>query len=960
MTRLDLTNLQWRLAADPDDRGLAANWHRVPPTEAQPASVPGPLQVDLPGVHGIVWFWCDLPDPAPVASEDRVLLRFWAVDHRADVWLAGSSLGRHEGGETPFEFDLTNALSGGPNDLLALRVVVPTPDRIDGLRLQETAHRNRAMPFVAGASFNLGGILDSVELFSAPSVSVETLWAHGEPGGEITVQATLNNAGDLGVNADLEVDLTPANGGVPLLKGKASLQIVSEESAVVTLTFPSEGLETWELHRPALYLARARLLVNGTPCHERSARFGIRDFRFANGRFELNGRALFVRMTHTVNDYPLVRARSTTIDHLRKDMLHLKAMGFNMVRFIWGGALQTQLDLCDEIGLLVYQESYASWSMDETSQLKERFEAAIEEVIRRDRTHPSIVIWGLLNEAEDSPAFRCAVDTLGLAQRLDGTRVVFLNSGRLDGRQEIRSAANPGSDHWDIALSREGQEASPAPPDSWPMTDAKPLGTPAGLGDFHFYPRVPHTQRTIEQLRNLGGDAGGPLFVTEYGTGSAVDLWRVARQYEEAGATASEDATFYATQLARFEGDWQRWKLEEVFGHPSEFFRQSMTRMARERIRGISALRANPGLIGYGLTGAVDQVMCGEGLFTTFRDLKPGAFDAVRDALAPMYWCLFLDQEVVQPTSRVRVEALLANDHSFRPGVYPVEMSIVAPTGAAVRAWSTSIDVPNDDQRVLPVIDETFVSPEQPGTYRVITRLTRGGAPTGGEGRLTVLPPCPQFRLPPKITVVDERAYESARVLGVEAEWAELERIKPGALVLCCSTPDQRLAEALRDSASHGGVVVSVLPLADAETPSQGLDNSEALAVGDARAFPLLGDAHLRPTTGWLYQRDDWGRNHPFFDGLSPGLLDYGTYANVLSDWMLELPDGPSAAETTVIAGGIKASQGYASGVTAADVKHGRGRIIVTTFALADCLPGDAVATRLFGNLLAFASSYLG
>ena len=116
----------------------------------------------------------------------------------------------------------------------------------------------------------------------------------------------------------------------------------------------------------------------------------------------------------------------------RRDLLDLKVMGFNMIRFIWGGAERYQLDLCDEIGLMVYEESFASWGMQDSPKLAERWERSLSELIRRDRNHPSVVIWGLLNEVRDTPHFRLAAASLPLVRKLDETRMVFLNSGRWD------------------------------------------------------------------------------------------------------------------------------------------------------------------------------------------------------------------------------------------------------------------------------------------------------------------------------------------------------------------------------------------------------------------------------------------------------------------------------------------------------------------------------------------------
>ena len=71
-----------------------------------------------------------------------------------------------------------------------------------------------------------------------------------------------------------------------------------------------------------------------------------------------------------------------------------------------------QLDLCDEIGLMVYNESFASQGLDSTARMFQRFDRTQLEMVRRDRNHPSVIIWGLLNETSDGAIFRHAVTML--------------------------------------------------------------------------------------------------------------------------------------------------------------------------------------------------------------------------------------------------------------------------------------------------------------------------------------------------------------------------------------------------------------------------------------------------------------------------------------------------------------------------------------------------------------------
>ena len=148
---------------------------------------------------------------------------------------------------------------------------------------------------------------------------------------------------------------------------------------------------------------------------------------------------------------------------------------------------------------------------------------------------------------------------------------------------------------------------------------------------------------------------GTPLFLSEYGIGSAVDLWRVTRHFERLGKTEVEDARFYRDKLDRYLADWKRWKLDELYPRPEDFFAESLRKMAGQRTLGLNAIRSNPNIVGYSLTGMNDHVSCGEGLTTTFRELKPGTVDAIFEGFAPLRLCLFAEPVNVYRGTRVRL-----------------------------------------------------------------------------------------------------------------------------------------------------------------------------------------------------------------------------------------------------------------------------------------------------------------
>src|SRR5271157_4738364 len=163
---------EWLLAPDPQNRGLEHRWWTTPRTEAKKTRVPGIIQDAFPGYHGVAWYWKEFEAPANLSSNGRSLLRFWQVDYKADVWLNDASVGSHEGGESSFVLDVSKAIRPGERNRLAVRVLNPTHQPIDQIVLNETAHRNKALPYTSGSAWDQGGICDSVELLIVPAVRV--------------------------------------------------------------------------------------------------------------------------------------------------------------------------------------------------------------------------------------------------------------------------------------------------------------------------------------------------------------------------------------------------------------------------------------------------------------------------------------------------------------------------------------------------------------------------------------------------------------------------------------------------------------------------------------------------------------------------------------------------------------------------------------------------------------------
>ena len=314
-----------------------------------------------------------------------------------------------------------------------MRVLNPTHEPIDGIVLAETPHRNKALPYSSGSAWDQGGIRDSVELLMAPAVRVEDLFVRPDwKTGVVRVQANLRNATPAAIRGRIEFSVAPAASGETLAVGRIDRDLAPGDT-LIEAQLAVESPHLWDLNDPFLYRVTARVTADSPALtDEHSVRCGFREFRFRDGAFRLNGRRIYLRCSHTGNCCPIGLEMPHDPDFLRRDLINAKMMRFNAIRFIAGVAKRYQLDLCDEIGLMVYEEAYASWCLADSPKMAERYDESILGMVRRDRNHPSVTMWGLLNETPDGPVFRHAVSLLPAVRKLDDSRMVMLNSGRWD------------------------------------------------------------------------------------------------------------------------------------------------------------------------------------------------------------------------------------------------------------------------------------------------------------------------------------------------------------------------------------------------------------------------------------------------------------------------------------------------------------------------------------------------
>jgi beta-galactosidase len=324
----------------------------------------------------------------PADNGKRVAVRFDGVYMNADFWINGNHLGNHPYGYTSFEFDLTPYLKpAGEENVIAVRV----------------RNEGKNSRWYSGSGIYRHTWLAVTERIHVPTwgVFVTTPEVSKEKAVVKIASEVCNNTG---AEADLVIRARVLNPkGKSVQTSESKLRLASNETRAVEQLIEVRSPELWSPDSPALYSAKIEIVAAGKTLDTASTRFGIRKIEVdAENGFRLNGQMLKLKggcMHH--DNGPL---GSATIDRAEERRVELmKANGFNAIRTSHNPPSPAFLDACDRLGVLVIDEAFDCWEVGKNGQdysvyFKDWAGRDIASMVRRDRNHPSVVIWSIGNE----------------------------------------------------------------------------------------------------------------------------------------------------------------------------------------------------------------------------------------------------------------------------------------------------------------------------------------------------------------------------------------------------------------------------------------------------------------------------------------------------------------------------------------------------------------------------------
>lgn len=355
-------------------------------------------------------------------TKKRVFVEFQGVMQTTSVWVNGIKIGDFAmSGYNSFHFDITEALNapGVPNILVVLcnnkesSIIPPDGQKMD--------------------FYLFGGIYRDVFITIRDNIYITHPWEDTQAGvfvttpdlsatsGKVQVRTTVKNSSVVTKTVKVVNTIVDASNEVIAIL-TASQSVASGASYTFTqLSDPISNPKLWTPNNPYLYTVHTVIHDGEVAVENQDTRFGMRWYTFnATNGFFLNGQSVKLMGINIHQAYPFV-GNAVPNKIFKMQLEEIKSLGMNFVRLAHYPYDPDFLDYCDELGLMVMQEGPTWWTSGGTTW-EENVAKSIRSMIRRDRNHPSVILWsGIINHVNDCvTAFTDAIKQEDPTRRIGG------------------------------------------------------------------------------------------------------------------------------------------------------------------------------------------------------------------------------------------------------------------------------------------------------------------------------------------------------------------------------------------------------------------------------------------------------------------------------------------------------------------------------------------------------------
>lgn len=402
-------NGKWTVILDPAGAGEGKQvWEEKQPqkkTDFVEYSFDGGPELQVPGdfnsqlreltyLEGTVWYKKQFNYTAK--SDKRLFLHFGAVNYLADVYLNGEKIGSHEGGFTPFQFEITDKVKDGSNTLIV---------KADNRRL------GNGLPGLGFDWFNYGGITRDVNLIETDNTFIDDYFIQLKKGSLDTVLGWVQLNGTKAAQK-IKVQIPELN---------IAYQTKTDSKGFAQVEFSSD-FQLWSPADPKRYQVIVESETD-TVVDE----IGFRCIEVQGNKILLNKEPIFLKAVNIHEENPYKRARAFTEGDNRLLLEAAKELGCNFVRLVHYPHNENMIKEAEKMGLMVWNELPVYQHIQFSDSLvSQKLETMLNEMVGRDKNRCGVVIWSLSNETYPGTPNRneALIDLTVKARALDSTRLI--------------------------------------------------------------------------------------------------------------------------------------------------------------------------------------------------------------------------------------------------------------------------------------------------------------------------------------------------------------------------------------------------------------------------------------------------------------------------------------------------------------------------------------------------------
>ena len=437
----DITT-NWQFQVDAYNLGKAEKWYSEDFNCSDWTEVTVPKAWDLYdeglwGYEGIGWYASVFNTP-DIDEDHIVRLEFARVNYHSEIWLNGKFLGENLGGYLPFDFYITDFLNKSGNNKIIMRV--------DNRLREEWLPATQQVEWV-----QYGGILGPVKLSNCPKLYISDICINAVPeksGAIVTAEVEITNLKNKSEKFDLRLKI-PVPGNPALVMEKTQIRCPAGKSKKIKFELNLPQAECWSPENPCLYRLSVNIKQSKNIIDGLSERFGVRKIEVKGTGILLNGKPLFIKGVNRYDEYGKFGPNPPK-KMLVKELREMKSAGVNLVRTHYPQSPEL-ISLFDEMGILMMEELPLNWwgidfygnKCNQSAAILHQAQKELAGLIKRDKNHPSIIIWSMANECKtDSPVgIKVLRKLLRETKCLDKTRLAtFVAQSDTQGHQAFEDA----------------------------------------------------------------------------------------------------------------------------------------------------------------------------------------------------------------------------------------------------------------------------------------------------------------------------------------------------------------------------------------------------------------------------------------------------------------------------------------------------------------------------------------